>query len=147
MNLAQRISDEMRGERRSRARQGKSRSTLRERGAAAVELALVLPILLVIILGILDFGLYYYNDLQLTHAARDAARYLSVGNVTDANAAIDGASLVSTTISQRSLAPGSSGNEAVVTLKGTYTLLTPLPRLIGIGPTVNINATATMRRE
>ena len=120
-----------------------------ERGAAAVEFALVLPILLVILLGILDFGLYYYNDLQLTHAARDAARYVSVGNVGDANAAIDGASatLVSTTITSRLVNPGSTGNEATVTLTATYTLLTPLPRLIGIGPTVDIDASATMRRE
>jgi Flp pilus assembly protein TadG len=118
-----------------------------EHGAAAVEFALVLPILLVILLGILDFGLYYYNDLQLTHVARDAARYLSVNSVDDANAAIDDATLVSTTIDSRSLDPGSSGNEATVTLTATYTLLTPLPRLIGIGPTVDIDASAIMRRE
>ena len=118
-----------------------------ERGAAAVEFALVLPILLVILLGILDFGLYYYNDLQLIHVARDAARYVSVGNIDDANAAIDGATLVSTTIASRSVDPGSAGNEATVTLTATYTLLTPLPRLIGIGPTVDIDASATMRRE
>lgn len=119
----------------------------KERGAAAVEFALVLPILLVIILGILDFGLYYFNDLQLTHVARDAARYLSVDNVEEANAAIDGATLVSTTIAARFLDPGSSGQKATVTLEATYTLLTPLPRLIGIGPTVDIDASAVMRRE
>ena len=90
-----------------------------ERGAALVEFALVLPILLVILLGILDFGLYYYNDLQLTHAARDAARYLSVGKVAEANDAIDGASLVSTTITSRAVDAGSTGNEAT----GSHSLL------------------------
>ena len=49
----------------------------RERGAAAVEFAVVLIPLLMIMFGIIDFGLYYYNDLQLTHAARNAARILS----------------------------------------------------------------------
>lgn len=119
----------------------------RERGAAAVEFALVLPILIVILLGILDFGLYYYNDLQLTHAARDAARYLSVGKVAEANDAIDSTSLVSTTIASRSVDVGTSGNEATVTLTAVYRLLTPLPRFIGIGPTIGIDASATMRRE
>ncbi len=120
-----------------------------ERGAALVEFALVLPILLVILLGILDFGLYYYNDLQLTHVARDAARYLSVGRVAEANDAIDGASLVSTTITSQSVDAGSSGNEATVTLTATYNFLTPLPNLLpGIGGgSLDIDASATMRRE
>jgi Flp pilus assembly protein TadG len=118
-----------------------------ERGAAAVEFALVLPILLVILLGILDFGLYYYNDLQLTHAARDAARYLSVGKVAEASDAIDNASLVSTTLNAQTLDAGSSGNEATVTLTAVYHCLTPLPQLVGIDQDVGIDASAVMRRE
>ena len=55
-----------------------------ERGAAALEFALVLPILLVILLGILDFGLYFYSDLRLTQGGRDAVRYLSVGRKSQA---------------------------------------------------------------
>ena len=43
-----------------------------------VEFALVLPILLMLLFGIIDFGLYFYNDLELSHAARDAARRASV---------------------------------------------------------------------
>lgn len=123
-----------------------------EHGAAAVEFALVLPILIVILLGILDFGLYYYNDLQLTHVARDAARYLSVGkddavNVAEANDAIDNASLVSTDITTRTLDPSTRGNEATVTLEAVYHCLTPLPRIVGIDQDIGINATAKMRRE
>ena len=112
----------------------------RERGAAAVEFALVLPILLVILLGILDFGLYYYNDLQLTHAARDAARYLSVGKVSEANDAINDASLVSTTLNGPTLDAGSTGNEATVTLTAVYHCLTPLPQLVGIDQDIDIDA-------
>lgn len=119
----------------------------RERGAAAVEFALVLPLLMVLLLGIIDFGLYYYNDLQLTHVARDAARYLSVNNVAAANAAISGATLVSTTINSRALDPATSGQPATVTLRATYSFLTPLPLVVGIGRTLGINATVVMRRE
>jgi Flp pilus assembly protein TadG len=47
-------------------------------GAAAVEFALVLPALLVIILGILQFGLTLNNYLELTDAVRDADRNFSI---------------------------------------------------------------------
>jgi len=119
----------------------------RERGAAAVEFALVLPLLIVLLLGIIDFGLYYYNDLQLTHAARDAARYLSVNNLAGADAAISGATLVSTSIDARGMSPATSGQPATVTLHATYSFLTPLPLIVGIGRTLGINATVVMRRE
>ena len=119
----------------------------RERGAAAVEFALVLPLLIVLLLGIIDFGLYYYNDLQLTHAARDAARYLSVNNLAGADAAISGATLVSTSIDARGMSPATSGQPATVTLHATYSFLTPLPLIVGIGRTLGINASVVMRRE
>jgi Flp pilus assembly protein TadG len=125
----------------------------RERGAAAVEFALVLPLLLVLLLGIIDFGLYFYNDLQLTHVARDAARYLSVGgtdSVDKANAAIDDAipNLISATIDSRSMVEAAlTGEPSTITLQGTYSFLTPLPQLVGIGSTLGINASVEMRRE
>ena len=127
----------------------------RERGAALVEFALVLPILLVILLGIVDFGLYFYNDLQLTHAARDAARYLTVGGpdaTAKANAAIDDAAgrlTDNTDPPTRNLLPGSSGNPATVGLTTTYHCITPLPNLVpGIEDgQISIDASAVMRVE
>ena len=119
----------------------------RERGAAAVEFALILPVLLILLLGIIDFGLYYYNDLQLTHVARDAARYLSVGNTSKASAAISGANLVSTVIDSESIVPATSGQPSKIVLHGTYTFLTPLPYFVGIGSTAGIKASVEMRRE
>lgn len=41
-----------------------------ERGAAAVELALTLPIVALIVLGTLDFGYYFYVGVNATEAAR-----------------------------------------------------------------------------
>lgn len=55
----------------------------RESGAAMVEFALVLPVLLLLIIGMIDFGFYFYNDLQLSHAVRDAARQASVAKTGD----------------------------------------------------------------
>ncbi len=132
---------------RLRTPQPKSGQRENESGAALVEFALVLPLLLVLVFGIIDFGLYFYNDLQLTHVARDAARFASVGDVAGANAAIVGATLISTSIDSSSVDPASTGSPATVTLTATYSTLTPLPRFVGMGDTIAITATAIMRRE
>lgn len=46
----------------------------KRRGAVAVEFALVLPLLLLALLGILDYGWYFYCSLNLTNAVREGAR-------------------------------------------------------------------------
>ena len=119
----------------------------REKGAAAVEFALVLPLLVVLLVGIIDFGLYFYNDLAVAHAARDAARYLSVNNVAGANAAVSKLTLVSAPQPTATLTPATSGNAATVTLRTNYRFLTPLPLIVGLQSPLAINATVVMRRE
>lgn len=99
------------------------------------------------LLGIIDFGLYFYNDLQLTHAARDAARYASVNDMAGANAAIASAKRISITGFTSEVTLGTSGNEAKVELTATYNVITPLPGLVGIGNQIPIDATAIMRSE
>lgn len=42
-----------------------------------VEFALVLPILLLLILGVMDFGRMFYTKMVLTNAAREGANYLA----------------------------------------------------------------------
>jgi Flp pilus assembly protein TadG len=44
-------------------------------GNAAVEMALVLPLLLVLIFGCVELGNYFYNEHILVKAVRDGARY------------------------------------------------------------------------
>ena len=56
-----------------------SRTTRRERGAAAVEFALLLPVLVLLVGGIVDYGRYFFTQLQLTNAAREGARAGIVG--------------------------------------------------------------------
>lgn len=45
------------------------------RGAAAAEMALVLPLLLVILFGSLELGNYFMNEHTLVKAVRDGARF------------------------------------------------------------------------
>jgi Flp pilus assembly protein TadG len=50
----------------------------RERGVALTEFALALPMLIMIMLVILEFGRAYYQYNTLAKAVREAVRYLSV---------------------------------------------------------------------
>lgn len=45
-----------------------------DRGAAAVEFALVVPILLMLVFGIIDYGIYFNNSLSARQGVREAAR-------------------------------------------------------------------------
>lgn len=48
------------------------------RGQAMVELALVLPILILLLLGIMEFGRIFAGNLELQNAARDGVRYAAI---------------------------------------------------------------------
>ena len=53
--------------------------TRRERGAAAVEMAIVMPLLVAMIIGIIDFSRIFNAELQLSQAAREGARMAALG--------------------------------------------------------------------
>jgi Flp pilus assembly protein TadG len=52
----------------------------RSRGAVAVEFALVLPFLLALIAGIVEFAHAYNLQISVTQAAREAARAMAITN-------------------------------------------------------------------
>lgn len=58
----------------------------REGGAALVEMAIVTPLLVLLLLGIVEFGWLFgqYNDVR--HGAREGGRYAAVNGGVDANA-------------------------------------------------------------
>ncbi|HXF50069.1 MAG TPA: TadE/TadG family type IV pilus assembly protein [Dehalococcoidia bacterium] len=49
----------------------------RERGQSLVELSIALPVLLVLLLGAVDFGRLYYASVTVAGAARNGAQYAS----------------------------------------------------------------------
>lgn len=55
------------------------RKIINQRGQAMVELALILPILLLLVFGIIEFGRIYATNLMLNNAAREGARAASLG--------------------------------------------------------------------
>lgn len=50
-----------------------------DRGAVLVEFALIVPILLVLLVGIFEFGLLYSAQVSIQGAAREGARSLALG--------------------------------------------------------------------
>lgn len=56
-----------------------------EDGQAMVEFALILPVFLLILCGIIDFGWLFYNQLSLNNACREGARYAVVNTAEGAN--------------------------------------------------------------
>lgn len=54
---------------------GKRRRYRDDRGAAVVEFALVVPLLMAILLGTVTAGIAFNQKLQLSHATREGARY------------------------------------------------------------------------
>lgn len=49
-----------------------------DRGVALIEFALILPLLLMLVFGIIEFGRAYNARLVVTHAAREGVRVLAV---------------------------------------------------------------------
>jgi Flp pilus assembly protein TadG len=53
-----------------------------ERGAAAVEFALVVPFLLILVFGLITTGMTYSDHLAATNAVREGARYGAAADIT-----------------------------------------------------------------
>ncbi len=114
-----------------------------QRGSSAIEFALILPILTLLLLGIFQFGLAYNNYLAITHAAREGARMAAVGQF-DESAVRASAYPVSPTSVSVSYPNGDSHGEVVeVTVR--YNITIDLP---GLGARdIPLTSRARMRIE
>ena len=126
------------------------RSRDRERGAAAVEFALVIPLLLFILFVLLDFGWVFNQQLALTSASREAARFYAI-HWNDPTATLPddaedrAAGFVETELDFDWSSPGCTGepdDEISVTLSTPVTSVTGMIDGLLSGPLV---ATGTMR--
>lgn len=137
----------------------------RERGAALVEMALVLPLLLMLALGVVDFGLMINQTTLISNAAREGAREAAFGSDEDAIEARvrETASLLNQSDLTVSVtcagADGTacagvdydteweSGGAVIVSVEYTYHMITPLVGLLGIGPDEQLASEITMKIE
>jgi hypothetical protein len=118
----------------------------REDGAAAVEFALVLPVLMLLIFGIIDFGRMLNAKITITEAAREGARAAAL---VDADA---GAARVTTAVDGLDVNSSIDGcpddpdpnADATATVTHTFSFVTPLGVLIGSGGEVELESTGIM---
>jgi Flp pilus assembly protein TadG len=125
-----------------------------ERGGALVEFALVLPILLVLVFGIVDFGRAFQASITLTNATREGARLGATGadqsTICNRVTATAGVSPVTCTVTN---AEGATGTSVVVNAQHTLTFITPVGGLIAklggssVGNTYLLKSSTDMRIE
>jgi len=129
----------------------------REDGQSLVEFALVVPIFLLVLFAIVDFGMAFHAWITVTNSAREGARYGAVRatspqivqRVRDTAESLDQANL---TVSVTN-AEGQPGESVVVDVSYDYSLMTPLADLLNmvsggtIPATLGLSSTADMRLE
>lgn len=85
-----------------------------EKGAAAVEFALVAPLLLLLLAGAVEYGLIFYNQHIITNASREAARFGIVSRIPRYSQA-DMQGIVGNYVDNRLISFGDEPSVAVVT--------------------------------
>jgi Flp pilus assembly protein TadG len=106
----------------------KLRSRDRERGANLVEFALIAPLLIMLVMGIIDFGWILSTQQDVRHGAREAARLAAVNTDTTAN-------MVTLVCGAMNVSSGAkvtfAGGGGAIGTTGTITLEAPVKSLTG----------------
>ena len=125
----------------------------RDDGQSLVEFVIVLPVLALLLFGILQFGVLFYNYLAITDAVRVGARAAAVKRTTDPCGAAQTAIQNAVTATQWSKMAASfdcktpdgtddPGGRVIISVKFPYEI--GLPDLSASG---NLNASVTERLE
>ena len=122
----------------------------RERGASVVEFALILPLLIVLVLGIIEFGHAFQVQGTLSAAAREGARVMALQSdpaaaraaVRDAAPTLDPA----ITNAQITISPAACPATTTTTANVRVTISYPMPLLTRFfGADVDLTGTGVMR--
>jgi Flp pilus assembly protein TadG len=146
---------------RARAR----RRLASERGSQLIEMALVLPVMLLLLAGIVDMGFLFKDYQVVTNAAREGARMAALpgwttdqitGRVNSYLAAGGLAGTATTTVTNVTIVTDAGtgrsigGTRVTVELPHTYMVIGPISQLIqgaSVANTVTLRAAVTMRTE
>lgn len=122
-----------------------------KRGQGMVELALTLPILILLVAGMMEFGQVIHQQLVVTEAAREGARAAAVGDsdTVIANVVRSAASTIDRGNLQVNISPGVRvrGNAVTVTVSNPVQIITPLISSFFPANPFIVQATAIMRVE
>ena len=114
-----------------------------DRGQAAVELALCLPLLFVFLLGIVQLVVIVRDQLAVQLAAREAARAAAVAASSAGSA--EGAAERAVTLRPLTVGINSSGDTITVTV--SHVTPTDVPLIGVLLPDITVTAAATMALE
>jgi Flp pilus assembly protein TadG len=133
-----------------------------ESGAELIEVALTLPLLMLVVLGIIEFGFLFQQYEVITNAAREGARvavlpsYSTDDAKTRINNYLDASGLVSSsaTVNVAAQSAVSIGTNCMVPMQATVSYPHPVPFVGGIMQyfgssmgSMTLHATSTMRVE
>jgi Flp pilus assembly protein TadG len=143
-----------------------------ERGAAVVEFAVILPLLIAIFAGIVEFGLLYFNKQILATATREGARLGIIVGKTDSEIKervkkvcreeyeegtplgsflpmleTFGTSIVDLPDSDITITRTGSKFPADLTVEVEYQYTFLLPAILGFGPTKTLHVATVMKME
>jgi Flp pilus assembly protein TadG len=126
-----------------------------ERGAAAVEFAILLPVLMLILFGTIEFGLIMYFREVITNASREGARSGIVQNTVKPTAGE-----IQTVVTNFLTGTGLDPNAVTINIAGagltapntlTVTVTYPynffVPGILGLGNTLALTGQTVMRHE
>jgi len=134
-----------------------------QKGAALIEAAVTIPLILLIAVGIFEFGRAYQTWQVLTNAAREGARLAVISGSTDANVTttvrnymqagqLDNYATATVTITRNVALTGSdTGSQVQINYPFQFMVLQPVIQLIDsastTGTPITMQASALMRNE
>jgi Flp pilus assembly protein TadG len=121
------------------------RGTREEGGQSMVEFTIVLLPLLLVLFGIIEFGLIMFEKVSIEHDAREAGRLAAVNDPAGKTAAA-GVTFTCTLSPSSGNSSPNVGDTITAHVPYTYTYVVPLLSSI-LGSSVNLASTASFRLE
>ena len=133
----------------------RGRNATRRRGVAAVEFAMVAPLFILLVFGILEYGRMVMVQQVLTNATREGARAAVLDGATSdsvaakVNTYLHGASVPNATVTINPTNPSAAamGDPVTVTAQLTFGQVSWLPSPMYISSSQALRASCVMRRE
>ena len=133
----------------------KPKEAVQNKGAAVVEFALVLPLLLMIIFGIIEFGRLFWVKQILTYAAREGGRAAIIPGATNTSVqtaidnAMSGSGLTAYTIQRtpNDVSTASGGASITIKVSISYNDVTLIPGFLSALVGQNLIGQVVMRKE
>lgn len=128
-----------------------------EKGQSAIEFAIILPILIMILGGIIDFGWIFTNKNIIDHLSREGARYAivhatgtgAVTSIKDYTKSLAPLNISDTLIVDVTFSNPSQRREGdvSVSVSGDVNVLTPIVGVFTQGQKINLSSSCTMKVE